>query len=90
MYIKPSDQDLKAMQTKPQDWIFTFGLDHRYANCFIRINGTISTSRATMQRLFGSKWAFQYPNEDAAGVKKWNLLELNINDLPHLRRRDSN
>jgi len=80
-----SDQQIADFQSSENYWFFTFGLDHGYANCFIKILGTINTSRDTMTRLFGSKWAFQYPSAKAAGVKKWNLREININDIPHLR-----
>lgn len=83
-----SNQTVKDYKEVSQDWIFTFGMDHGYANCFIRIPGTISSSRDKMNELFDSHWAFQYPSEDAAGVKKWNLKELNINDLPHLRGKE--
>ncbi len=84
---QPSEQQIQDFQIKEQDWIFTFGLSHGYANCYIRIHGTIESSRTRMNDLFGSHWAFQYPSEDSAGVKKWSLKELNPNDLPHLRKR---
>jgi hypothetical protein len=29
-----------------------------------------------MVERFGTKWAFQYPSEDAAGVEKYGLTEL--------------
>lgn len=79
-------KEMDDYQTIERDWIFTFGLDHGYSNCYIKIPGTIRSSRETMQRLFGSRWAFQYPSEIEAGTKKWNLKELNINDIPHLRK----
>jgi len=83
-----SNQEMDEFQTINRDWIFTFGLDHGYGNCFIKIHGNIRTSRDTMTRLFGSRWAFQYPSEIEAGTKKWNLQELDINDLPHLRSEE--
>ncbi len=83
--MNPSDLEIAKFNSIKRNWFFTFGMDHGYANCYIKIKGTIISSRNTMQRLFGSKWAFQYPSEEAAGVKKWNLKEININDIPHLR-----
>ena len=80
-----SKQEQENLINIPQNWFFTFGSDHGYENCYIKIKGTISTSRDIMNSLFGSRWAFQYPSEIKAGVKKWNLQEINPKDIPHLR-----
>ena len=67
-----------------RDWIFTFGFDHihpetgrRLANHYLVIRAEDSeTARAEMVRRFGTKWAFQYPSREMAGVDKWHLAEL--------------
>jgi len=43
------------------------------------IDGTLGNAREDMRDRFGSKWAFQYPSEEAAGVEKWGLKRI---DLP--------
>ena len=65
-----------------REWIFTFGFGHccpktgeRLRNKYVRIRGTVATSRGEMERRFGRAWAFQYPNEIRAGVEKYNLTE---------------
>lgn len=80
-----SKTEMDDLQTIPRDWIFTFGIGHGYENCFIKVHGTIRTSRETMNKLFGSRWFLQYPSEMEAGTKKWNLKEIDVNDIPHLR-----
>ena len=71
---------------KPHVWIFTFGTHHGYSNCYIKIPGTIESSRNRMNDLFGDCWEFQHQSELEAGVKKHFMKELDINDLPHLRK----
>lgn len=46
---------------------FTFGSNHAFPNCFITIEGDVSTSRQRISDLFGDKWAFQYSETE------WNL-----------------
>ena len=65
-----SKQKIKDFIAVEQSWIFTFGSSHGYANCYIKIWGTINTARDEMIRLFDSRWAFQYSSEEAAGVKR--------------------
>jgi hypothetical protein len=86
--FRPSKEEIKSYPTVPRDWFFTFGQDHGYSNCYIIINGTISESRDQMQSLFGSKWAFQYPSKIAAGVERFSLREIKLNDIPHLRNKE--
>ena len=59
-----------------QDWIFTFGYGHcPNHNYFVRIYGTFDEARDIMVRNFGRKWSMQYPSEEEAGVKEFNLHE---------------
>jgi hypothetical protein len=66
------------------EWIFTFGFLHvhpetgeRLWNKYIRIVASDSeAARAEMFRRFGDEWAFQYDSEDAAGVTKYRLKEI--------------
>ncbi len=57
------------------EWIFTFGVDTPLGHHFVRIQGTYAEARAEIIRRYGSKWAFQYQSEEAAGVVKYNLTE---------------
>lgn len=69
---------------KPESWIFTFGFGQHdpqtgepLANSYIVVQGDINESRRWMEERYGRQWAFQYPNEEAAGVSKWNLRRVN-------------
>jgi hypothetical protein len=68
-------------ECKQHDWIFTFGFGHvapdgtSLRNRFIRIPGGFAEAREEMVRRFGLQWAFQYENEEEAGVAKYNLTE---------------
>lgn len=61
----------------------TFGFAHRHpttgeslAGCFVRIPGDYDQARHEMNRLFGRTWSMQYPNEQLAGVYKYDLREI--------------
>lgn len=63
--------------TEPrEEWIFTFGCGQPHAGCFVRIVGTLAEARAEMFRRHGPQWCMHYPNEEAAGVKRYGLREL--------------
>ncbi len=76
----------KPDPTKEHVWIFTFGTQHGYSNCYVKISGTIESTRDRMNVLFGDRWEFQHYSEREAGVKKHFMKELDLNDLPHLRK----
>jgi len=66
-------------------WIFTFGFGQthpvtgeRLAGKYVSIDGDVNTSRETMVRYFGQKWAMQYPTAEAAGVEKYGLTEIGL------------
>lgn len=46
-----------------RNWIFTFGSNHQFAGKYVKIFGTYESAREEMFRVFGDKWAFQYPEE---------------------------
>lgn len=63
--------------------IFTFGPDHKHpltgeslGRSFIWLPGDVKVSRFLMLHLFGPNWAFQYPDETAAGVQRYRLTRL--------------
>lgn len=59
-----------------REWIFTFGINHKHSGKFVRIFGTYDDAREVMFLMHSDAWGFQYPDEDAAGVAKYNLEEL--------------
>lgn len=68
------------MSDDVREWIFTFGFGQEHdgvgmKNKFVRIHGTFDEARAEMIRRFGKTWAFQYADEDEAGVERWHLTE---------------
>ncbi len=79
--IKVLVKRLKARTTitgKFQKWWFTFGLCHElYPNgCYTVLEGTYEEARQQMVEHYGSVWAFQYENAEAAGVETWQLKEV--------------
>jgi hypothetical protein len=63
----------------PRDWIFTFGFGQWHGarrNNFVRIHGTFYEARAEMFKRYGKQWSMQYESEEAAGVREFNLKEL--------------
>ena len=57
--------------------IFTFGFNHKYPNGYVKVYGKDkSECRDKMFEKYGSKWAFQYDNEEKAGVKEFNLFKV--------------
>jgi hypothetical protein len=58
-------------------WIFTFGCGQVHAGKYVKIYAENSSdARKEMIDIFGKDWAFQYNNEDEAGVDRWGLIEL--------------
>ena len=68
--------DEKIDPDAPRDWYFTFGFGGPNANKYLKLNGTLESTRFAMMNRFGSAWAFQYPSAEAAGVDKFKLTEL--------------
>lgn len=65
-------------EEKKQDWIFTFGLGHKHAGHFVRINGTWKSARDEMFRRYGDEWCWQYTAEDY--FKDRDNLEIELID----------
>lgn len=54
-----------------QSWIFTFGYNRKeYVKVYAEDH---EKARVKMYQLYGDDWAFQYGNEEEAGVKKYGL-----------------
>jgi hypothetical protein len=64
--------------------IFTFGYGQRHpvtdeplADCYVRVPGDADTARERMlASVHHRSWAFDYPDEDAAGVTRFGLREI--------------
>lgn len=71
-----------------KEFIFTFGFDHKHPDSGRRLSGCYTVvegedaedARNKMMAKFGTKWAFQYVNRQQAGVKKYNLQQVQFND----------
>ena len=66
-----------------QTWVFTFrweqvdpqtGAD--MSSCYTTMVGTKQGARLKMIARYGKHWAYQYPDKEAAGVKKWGLKKV--------------
>lgn len=67
---------------------FTFGSNHETAsgfslgNCFVKIDLDCEiAARNVMFKARGAKWAFSYPSAEAAGVDRFNLREVTIEQV---------
>ena len=45
-------------------WIFTFGYGQKHEGHYVRVKGDYGTAREKMVARYGSKWAFQYSEEE--------------------------
>lgn len=61
-----------------QNWVFTFLYGSALKMYYAELYGTFDETRDEMFRLFGDKWAFQYPSKEEAGVDKFELLRLDL------------
>ena len=61
---------------KEINWYFTFCGNHKHPNGYIKIHGTFASSREKMFNRFDSKWGFQYPSKEKAGIIQFKLTEI--------------
>ncbi len=60
-----------------ENWYFTFGSGQAHPNGYVKIHGTFNSARDHMHKLYGSKWAFQYSEEEfMPQIKRWGLKEV--------------
>jgi hypothetical protein len=66
-----------------REWLFSFGYGHVHpitgeslAGCYVRIRGTVDSSRDRMFAAFGPRWAFQYRTAEELGVEEYGLREI--------------
>lgn len=53
---------------KEQKWVFTFGFGHEHVDKYVVFSGSYGEAREKMFEKFGSRWAFQYSEEE---WQKW-------------------
>lgn len=59
------------------NYYFSFGHGQEHFGKYVKIRGTMMSSREEMFRRFGDKWSMQYSEEDALRViERWKLEEL--------------
>lgn len=56
--------------TNTQEWIFTFGIDHKNSGKCVRLKGSYDKARSDMFRLFGRNWAAQYSPTEWENIRK--------------------
>lgn len=57
--------------------VFTFGFGHANAGRYVVVSApTAEECREHMLQRYGNQWAFEYRDEDEAGVERWGLVEL--------------
>jgi hypothetical protein len=59
-----------------KDYYFTFGSEHAHPQGFVKLFGTFGSTRAEMVRRYGLKWSMQYETAEQAGVKRWELYDV--------------
>lgn len=71
-----------------QTWFFTFGSGHKYPNGYVRFTGTdLWDARDKMCERFGSRWAFQYTEEEFPKIaERWRMYEVIIDENGEERR----
>ena len=62
---------------QPNNWYFSFGHGQPNFNRYVKIFGTIHSSREEMFKRFGREWSMQYTEEKALeAIKIWGWTEL--------------
>lgn len=61
--------DNKLPEEKEQWWVFTFGYGQEHAGQCVKIRGTFDGARSKMINKYGTKWAFQYSQEQWERIK---------------------
>ena len=66
-----------------ENWYFTFGSNHGILkNKYVKISGTLNSTREELWNIRKNKWAFQYSEEEFKGQpSKYGLKEVKIKDL---------
>jgi len=71
------------------EWIFTFGTNHVHpvtgeslGRRFVAIKAAdAATARVEMFAAFGPKWAMEYASRENAGVERFGLVELDLEEV---------
>jgi hypothetical protein len=75
------DLKLGCDPNEARDWYFTFGVgDEDNGGRYVVLHGRYEACRAQMFARFGSAWAFSYPSAEDAGVERWGLTRLDIDE----------
>lgn len=53
--------------------VFTFGIGQVFSGGYVTIISDEGSCREIMMKAYGKHWAFEYKNEEDAGVYRWNL-----------------
>jgi hypothetical protein len=72
-----------AVQALPvkSNWYFTFMQKHEHRNRYVKIFGSFGEAREKMVKAFGTKWAFQYSEEEfIPQIERFGLRELEIRE----------
>lgn len=60
-------------------WYFTFGIGHPLAWRYVRLRGTVESSRELMCTIFGTNWARQYgQSEGRERTSRPGMTELDL------------
>lgn len=82
------ENDITTTKEMNESRVFTFGYSHHHpvtgqnlGKCYVKVDGDADLARARMfASVFGRRWAFDYPNAEAAGKDKFNLIEVELPD----------
>lgn len=65
------------VEKKVEDvWLFTFGYGHEFPNRFVRVEGSYGEARLKMFKMYGDRWAFQYPLSDESHLIEHGVTEM--------------
>lgn len=62
-----TDEELKKKQEEYRNcewWIFTFGVGQEHGGRYVKIHGTFEEARQKMFDEFGTKWCWQYSENE--------------------------
>lgn len=67
------------LHRQQETWYFTFGIGHPLSGRYVRVRGTVESSRELICAIFGSNWSRQYARSvGEALARKHDLAELDL------------
>ena len=77
--LKHGESPSPLLRYQEEIWYFTFGIGHPLAWRYVRLRGTVESTRELMISIFGTNWARQYAqSEGRKRTSRPGMTELDL------------